>query len=115
MAVRANQNGTVASVTRGHATTHHTAILKEDEGKMYSTTSTVGKVYLKKLVTDKKKKRTPVKYPLTSTYTTKSKKRSLLVLPQHELRKLARLGGKTAVSGFHHLAKVRTSQNDAVT
>ena len=55
---------------------------------------------------DKKKKRTQGKYPKCSTFYTKSKKKSILILPQHELSKLARLGGKIAVGGFNHLAKV---------
>ncbi|XP_014211852.1 nucleosome-remodeling factor subunit NURF301 isoform X2 [Copidosoma floridanum] len=76
--------------------------------KIYSAISTEGKVYLKKVtvsLADRKKKRTPVKYPLCSTFCTKTKHRSILVLPQHELRKLARAGGKQPVQGFHHIAK----------
>ena len=108
MAVRANQSGSTTTTTRGHSTTRQTTVCKEDEGKMYSTTSTSGKVYLKRttaVVGDRRKKRAPVKYPQCSTYQTRSKKRSALVLPQHELRRLARLGGKMSVAGFHHLAK----------
>lgn len=77
--------------------------------RVYSTTSTEGKVYLKKVaisLADRKKKRTPVKYPLCSTFCTKNKHRSILLLPQHELRKLARVGGRIQVQGFHHMAKV---------
>lgn len=77
--------------------------------KIYSATSTDGKVYLKKISVssaDRKKKRTPVKYPLCSTFCAKNKSRSLLILPHHELKKLARSGGKQPVQGFHHMAKV---------
>jgi len=77
--------------------------------RVYSTTCTKGRVYLKKVavsVADRRKKRTPVKYPLCSTFQTRSKRRNMLILPQHELRKLARLGGRMAVNGYHHLAKV---------
>ena len=78
--------------------------------RVYSTTCTKGRVYLKKVavsVADRRKKRTPVKYPLCSTFQTRSKRRNMLILPQHELRKLSRLGGRMAVNGYHHLAKVR--------
>lgn len=78
--------------------------------KIYTATSTQGKVYLKKMaITDRKKKRTPVKYPLCSTFCTKNKHRSILLLPQHELRKLSRLGGRAPVQGFHHQAKANLS------
>ncbi|XP_006608523.1 nucleosome-remodeling factor subunit NURF301 isoform X2 [Apis dorsata] len=80
--------------------------------RIYSTTSTEGKVYLKKVAisfADRKKKRTPVKYPLCSTFCTKNKHRSILVLPQHELRKLARVGGRIQVQGFHQMAKANMS------
>lgn len=77
--------------------------------RIYTASSAEGKVYLKKVaisLADRRKKRTPVKYPLCSTFCTKNKRRSILLLPQHELRKLARLGGRTPVQGFHHMAKV---------
>ena len=77
--------------------------------RIYSATSTEGKIYLKKVaisLADRRKKRTPVKYPLCSTFCSKNKHRSILILPQHELRKLARTGGKQPVQGFHHMAKV---------
>lgn len=78
--------------------------------KIYTATSTQGKVYLKKMtITDRKKKRTPVKYPLCSTFCTKNKHRSILLLPQHELRKLSRMGGRAPVLGFHHQAKANLS------
>lgn len=76
--------------------------------RIYSTSQPEGKVYLKKVaisLADRRKKRTPVKYPLCSTFSTKTKKRSILLLPQHELRKLARVGGKAPVGGFHQIAK----------
>ncbi|XP_031848363.1 nucleosome-remodeling factor subunit NURF301 E(bx) isoform X6 [Nomia melanderi] len=80
--------------------------------RVYSAVSTEGKVYLKKVsisLADRKKKRTPVKYPLCSTFCTKNKHRSILLLPQHELRKLARVGGRMPVQGFHHVAKANMS------
>ncbi|XP_076233089.1 nucleosome-remodeling factor subunit NURF301 E(bx) isoform X2 [Calliopsis andreniformis] len=80
--------------------------------RVYSATSSEGKVYLKKVaisLADRKKKRTPVKYPLCSTFCTKNKHRSILLLPQHELRKLARVGGRVQVQGFHQMAKANLS------
>lgn len=76
--------------------------------RIYSTVSTEGKVYLKKVTVtsmDRKKKRVPVKYPLCSTFQTRKGVRSIMVLPQHEVRKLARYAGRISVSGFHAMAK----------
>ncbi|KAE8752789.1 hypothetical protein FOCC_FOCC000527 [Frankliniella occidentalis] len=108
MAVRANQGVVSGTATRAHTSVRQTVVSREDEGKMYSTTTTFGKVYLKKIATvpgDRRKKRNPVKYPSYSHFASRSKKRSALILSQPELKKLARLGGKMSVSGFHHQAK----------
>lgn len=101
-------------VNRRGRTVHRCAYRKElnpdGSEKIYTTTSTQGKVYLKKMaISDRKKKRTPVKYPLCSTFCTKNKHRSILLLPQHELRKLSRVGGRIPVQGFHHQAKANLS------
>ncbi|XP_031787989.1 nucleosome-remodeling factor subunit NURF301 isoform X3 [Nasonia vitripennis] len=80
--------------------------------RIYSASTAEGKIYLKKVaisLADRRKKRTPVKYPLCSTFCSKNKHRSILVLPQHELRKLARTGGRQPVQGFHHMAKANMS------
>ncbi|XP_063224982.1 nucleosome-remodeling factor subunit NURF301 isoform X2 [Bacillus rossius redtenbacheri] len=80
----------------------------QDGQRMFSSVCTKGRVYLRKLALslgDRRKKRTPVRYPLCSTFHTRSKRRNIMILPQHELRKLARIGGKAAVHGFHHIAK----------
>lgn len=76
--------------------------------RIYSTENPSSKVYLKRVQTsaiEKKKKRTPVKYPLCSTFHTRSKAKTLMVLPHHELRKLSRQAGHNMVSGFSHNAK----------
>ena len=69
---------------------------------------TKGKVYLKKIkVETNKKKRKIVKYPLTSTYRTRGgRKPSVLILPQHELLRLARKGGLVYCQGFNHTIRV---------
>jgi nucleosome-remodeling factor subunit BPTF len=52
-------------------------------------------VYLKKLPENVKKKRTQVKYPMTATFKSAvSKQPSILILPEFELKKLARTGGR---------------------
>lgn len=91
--------------------TCRTELTADGSVKVYTATSAQGKVYLKKIaITDKKKKRTPVKYPLCSTFTTKNKHRNILLLPQHELRKLSRIGGcRITVQGFHYQAKANLS------
>lgn len=77
--------------------------------RVYSSESTRGPLSLKRLMTEdearSKKKRVPVKYPMMSTYMTKSKKRTIFVLPDHELRHLARRHGQGYVQGFHHGSK----------
>lgn len=106
----------VMIVNRRGRTVQRCAITKElnadGSERIYTATSTKGKIYLKKVamsLADRRKKRTPVKYPLCSTFCTKNKHRSILVLPQHELRKMSRLGGKIPVQGFHHQAKANMS------
>ncbi|KAG6449469.1 hypothetical protein O3G_MSEX006106 [Manduca sexta] len=76
--------------------------------RVYSTENPSAKVYLKRVQTsavEKKKKRTPVKYPLCSTFHTRSKAKTIMVLPHHELKKLCRQSGHSAVTGFSHNAK----------
>ncbi|XP_011164539.2 nucleosome-remodeling factor subunit NURF301 isoform X2 [Solenopsis invicta] len=113
-----NKSGakTMMIVNRRGRTVQRSTFVKELHAdgteRIYTATSTEGKVYLKKVaitMADRKKKRTPVKYPLCSTFCTKTKQRSILVLPQHELRKLSRVGGKIPVQGFHHQAKANLS------
>ena len=78
--------------------------------RIYSAESTEGPVSLKRVLLlnedDRaKKKRVPVKYPMMSPYMTKSKKRTIFVLADHELRHLARRGAQGLVAGFHHGSK----------
>ena len=56
-----------------------------------------------------KKKRVPVKYPMMSPYMTKSRKRTIFVLADHELRHLARRGAQGFVQGFHHGCKTNST------
>ena len=87
---------------------------KEAEARVYSGDKTSGPISLKRLgmldpdepARVAKKKKAPVKYPMMSTYTTtKSKKRTIFVLADHELRHLARRRGQAYVQGFHHGSK----------
>lgn len=78
--------------------------------RVYSAMSTEGKVYLKKIApADKKKKRQIVKYPVCSTYQTRRSIKSILVLPKHDVRKLARHAGRIQIHGFHVMAKPNNS------
>ncbi|KAJ8928257.1 hypothetical protein NQ314_019208 [Rhamnusium bicolor] len=80
--------------------------------RIYSTLSTEGKLTLKKLtntVDIKRKKRQIVKYPACSTFLARKGCTSLLVLPQHETRKLARNAGRIQIPGFHALAKANNN------
>ncbi|XP_063923379.1 nucleosome-remodeling factor subunit NURF301 isoform X3 [Zophobas morio] len=80
--------------------------------RVYSRISTEGKIYLKRVPSQsesKRKKRQVIKYPVCSTYKTKKNKGSLLVLPQHEVKKLARHAGRIHINGYHALAKPNNS------
>jgi nucleosome-remodeling factor subunit BPTF len=78
--------------------------------RVYSATSTVGKLYLKK-ANEFLEKPLPVKmpqinkFPVVGNFDTKKRIKSILAVPVHELNKLARTGGRLSVNGFHHLAK----------
>ncbi|KAJ8968859.1 hypothetical protein NQ317_016782 [Molorchus minor] len=80
--------------------------------RIYSTLSTEGKVFLKKVpntIDIRRKKRQIVKYPACSTFLARKGCVSLLVLPQHDTRKLARNAGRIQIPGFHALAKANNS------
>lgn len=83
--------------------------------RILTTLSPRGRIYLKK-IPDKKnalkphqKSSSPTKFPVMATFTTHKNVKSLMAIAKHEPVKLARHGGKIAVSGFHHLAKNNTS------
>jgi nucleosome-remodeling factor subunit BPTF len=65
-------------------------------------------IYLKKLPSSTivKKKAEKINYPPTSRFYTRSKRSSLLILPKHELRKLARHAGHDIVNGYNPNSKV---------
>lgn len=81
--------------------------------RIFSTNSTNGKVYLLKISNDHDKSKppkleafsSPLKYPSMNSYLTKKGFRSIMVLHNYELRKLARLGGKMTVNGFNPMSK----------
>lgn len=71
--------------------------------------STVGETSDQQQQQRVKKKRVPVKYPMMSPYMTKSRKRTIFVLADHELRHLARRGAQGFVQGFHHGCKTNST------
>ncbi|KAL1494312.1 hypothetical protein ABEB36_009929 [Hypothenemus hampei] len=80
--------------------------------RIYSTTSTEGKIFLKKIPTQmdmRRKKRQIVKYPACSTFQARKGVHSLLVLPQHDVRKLARNAGRIQIPGYNILSKQNNS------
>lgn len=78
-----------------------------DNAKKSILDSTSGRTYLAKITKVTKQKKKPGRgvLPTSGRFTTKSNKQSLLVLPRHELRRLARRGGNREVSGFSSSAK----------
>ncbi|EDV95519.1 GH15750 [Drosophila grimshawi] len=106
-------------VKREDVTKYEREYFENGNERVYSAASTRGRVYLlrdeaklydqaSKAADDKTKvmrKALYARYPLISNFLTHKQKRCLLVLPRYELLKLARLGGKSPASGFHHAAK----------
>lgn len=88
--------------------------------RIFSTSSTCGKVYLAKISTqdhdplksigDKSIPTTiPLKYPPMNSFLTKKGFRSIMILNNFELRKLARCSGKLTASGFNPFSKSNTA------
>lgn len=82
--------------------------------RIYSASSTNGKIYLAKISShdhDPSKpikmeaSLAPLKYPPMNCFLTKKGFRSIMVLHSYEIKKLARLGGKMTISGFNPLSK----------
>lgn len=77
--------------------------------RVYSTKSRQGRVYLKKQFDDPvcnlKTKSVQNKFPVVGNFKTKRGTRSILVLPRHELMRIARAGGKITASGFNPQSK----------
>jgi nucleosome-remodeling factor subunit BPTF len=88
--------------------------------KVYSTVSTAGKIYLKKLdkvptiitsneQTQQQSKDIISRYPAISTFTTVKNTKSILVLPKYEINRIARRAGKYWSTQFNHQAKNNNS------
>ncbi|XP_060530010.1 nucleosome-remodeling factor subunit NURF301 isoform X2 [Cylas formicarius] len=80
--------------------------------RIYSVTSTEGKMFLKKVLNQadlKRRKRQIIKYPACSTFQSRRGVNSLFVLANHDVRKLARNGGRMQVPGYNMLAKQNNS------
>lgn len=85
---------------------------EDGSARVYSTTSTEGKISLKKIPNQidlRRKKRQIVRYPASSTFQARKGVSSLLVLPQHDVRKLARNAGRIQVPGYNIMAKQNNS------
>lgn len=77
--------------------------------RIFSSKTTSGKVYLARIganhnpskpVDVRPLEKAPMKYPSTNGFLTKKGCRSILVLPNRELKKLARRGGNMSINGF---------------
>lgn len=76
--------------------------------RVYTVSRSAGRLYLKKTLTDGDTPAARVavhKLPVINSYLTRRSTRSLMVLPRHELIKMARCGGKHSLVGYHPLAK----------
>ena len=79
---------------------------------IYSTEDTSGVLYLKRIqsVADSKMTSRIVKYPLAPTFWSKKKaERSILIINNNDLKKLARTYGQHSVDGFNYNAKANNS------
>ena len=76
--------------------------------RVYSSDDTTGKLYLKRIqsVAESKKQSKVVKYPLAPHFYAKTrKKRNLLLLAKHDVKRMARRAGTVAAEGFNYNAK----------
>lgn len=76
--------------------------------RVYTVSRSAGRIYLKKTLPDVAVQAPRVaasKLPVINSYLTRRGTRSLMVLPRHDLLKLARYGGKQPLAGFHPIAK----------
>ncbi|XP_026472283.1 nucleosome-remodeling factor subunit NURF301-like, partial [Ctenocephalides felis] len=88
-----------------------TEFAEDGSKRIYSAINTAGKIYLKNNngMNGKKKKTQHIKYPVVASFRTRNKHKTIMVLPQHELKTLARHAGRLPVNGYHHLAKPNTA------
>lgn len=97
---------------------------KDGKEKVYSATSTEGKIYLNRSIAQVKCETIPsalpngpapatpaegFKYPIITNFSTYKLSKNIMVLPKYEVTRLARRAGKTAVNGFNHQAKNNNS------
>ena len=76
--------------------------------RVYSSDDTAGKLYLKRIqsVAESKKQSKVVKYPLAPHFYAKTrKKRNLLLLAKHDVKRMARRAGTVSAEGFNYNAK----------
>lgn len=115
ISVRPNRRfpGLVRTVKRGELKFEKETAPDGSE-RIYSISSTAGKVYLAKIPNHDHDPTKPIKtdatlpalkYPAINSFLTKKGFRSIMVLQNYELRKLARMGGKMTVAGFNPLSK----------
>lgn len=110
--------GTSRIVKRRNTTKIEKEIATDGTERIYSTSTACGKVYLAKIPLHDHDPLKPIKldatlaplkYPAMHSFLTKKGFRSIMVLQNYELRKLARLGGKMGVNGFNPLSKSNTT------
>lgn len=80
--------------------------------RCYSMEETSGSLYLKRIqsVADSKKTSRIVKYPLAPSFWSCSRrKRNILILNKHDLKRLARNFGQSSAEGFNYAAKANSS------
>ena len=89
--------------------TELTAVSKvEDVVRIYSSTDTTGKLYLKRIqsVAESKKQGKVVRYPLAPHFYAKTRqKRNILLLAKHDVKRLSRKAGTVACEGFNYNSK----------
>ena len=81
---------------------------KKPERRIYSSTDTSGKLYLKRIksVSDPKAKSKEIKYPPAPSFHSKSRdKYNILILAKHDVKRLARKAGQVTAEGFNYAAK----------
>lgn len=87
-------------------------VFPDGRTKVYSSNNTKTKIYLKQVPLTEKEiqnNNEQTTLPVPPSFQAPHGWKSILLLPKHELIKLARTGGKNYTSGFHYQAKANTT------
>jgi hypothetical protein len=101
-------HGTKSAVAPSALVSEETKKREALEGRIYSSSDTSGKLYLKRIqsVGDPKGKSKEIRYPLAPSFHSKSRdKKNILILAKYDVKRMARKAGMVTAEGFNYNAK----------